>query len=415
MARFLTAVFLGSALCAVGAIGAGASCKANGSSTFGNGHGADGTGASGTGGGFNTGGWNFGTGGGAGHTGQGGGCAGSSIQAQKIPLDMYVMLDQSGSMDSTVSGGGTAWAAVTGALGAFVQQPEAIGMGVGLQYFPLSTGGSCPAFCTADPDCGPCGPCFFGICLGAGSNDSCNAADYATPEVPIQTLPGPNDSVVSAILGSLQQHAPTTNTPTSAALEGAIDYAQAWGQQHADHVTIVVLATDGDPTECDTDLAHINAIAAAGAAGTPKILTFVIGVGTSLTALNGIAAAGGTGAAFLVDTGQNVNQQFLDALNVIQGQALGCNYTIPQPQQGELDYGKVNVRYTPDPLNAPGVFEDFLKVNGAAECPPSGGAWYYDDNQNPQQIILCAATCAMVAPNANGKIDIVLGCESIIQ
>src|SRR5205823_711503 len=137
----------------------------------------------------------------------------------------------------------------------------------------------------------------------------------------------------------------TTSTPTSAALQGAIDHATAWATAHTQDVVIALLATDGDPTECDTNLTNINAIAAKGANGTPKILTFVIGVGSSLGALNGVAQAGGTQSAFIVDTTQNVNQQFLDALNKIRGTALGCSYKIPIPSNGGTpDYGSVNVQ-----------------------------------------------------------------------
>ncbi len=347
-------------------------------------------------------------------TGVGGGCAGDSIKAEKIPLDMYIMLDQSGSMSDPVSGGGDKWGATTSAITAFVNQPQLVGLGVGIQYFGLPAGGmQCPSTCNADPDCGACGPCFVfpgipGICLGASGGDSCNASDYANPEVPIAELPG----VASAITASMANHSPTTSTPTSAALQGAVDYAKSWASSHPDHVVIAVLATDGDPTECDTNLANINAIAAAGVNGTPKILTFVIGVGPSLNALNGIAAAGGTGQAYIVDTNGNATQQFIDALNDIQGQVLGCNYTIPLPEAGTPDYATVNVQYTPGGGGEP---QTFPKVSGLADCPPGGDAWYYDNNAAPTQIVLCPDTCTKVSADTMGEVKIVLGCETIVN
>src|SRR5262249_54229158 len=158
-------------------------------------------------------------------------------------------------------------------------------------------------FCSSDAQCGAgCGPCVqpipgFGACAGFNpGGDSCNAADYARPEVEIAALPG----VASSIINSMSTHTPTTGTPTSAALQGAIDHAKAWSTAHANDAVAVIFATDGDPQECDTNLANIDAIAAAGFNGTPKIPTFVIGVGSSLSNLNGIAAAGGSMAAFLV-------------------------------------------------------------------------------------------------------------------
>ncbi len=352
--------------------------------------------------------------GGGGNTpngGVGGGCAGTSVTAEKIPLDMYIMLDQSGSMTDPVSGGGDKWTAVTSALDAFVQQPSAAGLGVGLQYFGLSAGGmTCPTMCTTDTDCGACGPCqnfgFFGICAGAAAGDSCTASDYATPEVEIAPLPG----VAQSIISSIAAHSPNTSTPTSAALQGAVDHAKAWQTSHPNHVVVAVLATDGDPSECDTDLGHINAIAAAGFSGTPKVRTFVVGVGSSLTALNGIAAAGGTSQAFIVDTNQNTNQQFLAALNAIQGTALSCSYQVPVPSMGTPDYGAVNVQYTPGGGGSPVVIPN---VPSAAQCPANGDAWYYDNPTSPTQIILCGSSCSKVGADTTGKIDIVLGCSTV--
>src|SRR5262249_37939780 len=154
------------------------------------------------------------------------------------------------------------------------------------------------AMCFTDADCGgsACGPCDAnaGLCVGAvTATDSCDAADYSVAEVPIQPLPG----VAQAITTAMGNHMPSTGTPTSAALQGAINYAQTWAAAHPSHLTVVAFATDGIPSGCDTDLGHIDAIAASGLSAMPSIKTFVIGVGSSLQALDGIAAAGGTTTA----------------------------------------------------------------------------------------------------------------------
>ncbi len=376
------------------------------------GDGANGDGGAGSG---QLGGGNGGALGGAGSGGAGtvGACAADSSKGQQRPLDIFVMLDQSLSMNEPVSGGGSKWTAVTGALTAFVQNPLS-GVAVGLQYFGQPRSASaCPTGCKADADCGPSGgPCAAGFCIGCVGGggfgaDSCNAADYAKPDVEIAALPG----VASAITTSIAAHKPSTSTPTSAALEGAVDHAKAWAASNSGHVVVALLATDGDPTECDVNLANIDAIAAAGAKGTPRVLTFVIGVGTSLNALNGIAQAGGTQSAFIVDTTKNVNQQFLDALNKIRGAAVGCHYRIPLPTNGTPDYTRVNVRYTPGggtPVLLP-------KVADATQCPASGDAWYYDDNTKPTDIVLCAGVCARVTADANGQIDVLTGCQSVVK
>lgn len=378
--------------CGVGSdIGEGGSGAGNSQSngTQGNGNGS-----------LNQGAGTFATGDGP-QTGVGGGCAGTSVKAEKIPLDMYIMLDQSSSM-SDPAGQGTKWTETSNALNAFVSQPEAAALGLGIQYFGLPAGGgSCPTACTVDADCGACAPCFFGFCLNA-VGDSCAAADYATPEVEIATN---NGAAISASIGA---HGPTTSTPTSAALQGAVDHAKAWAQTHPDHVVIALLATDGDPTECDTNLGNINAIAANAFGGTPSIRTFVIGIG-SIDALNGIAAAGGTGMAFITDQA-DTQMQFLAALNAIQGTALACSYLIPVPENGTPDFGSVNVQYTPGDGSPPEVIPN---VSDASQCPPTGNAWYYDNPAAPTQIILCDPTCATVSSDTMGSIDIVLGCATI--
>ncbi|MEO8551657.1 MAG: hypothetical protein ABI678_16890 [Kofleriaceae bacterium] len=339
-------------------------------------------------------------------------CATSVVKADKIPLDLYIMLDQSSSMSDSVSGGGTKWTTVTTALGTFVQQPGLDGVSVGIQYFGVPQGGAaCTALtCTTTADCGAaaCGPCLQGVCLGffSSSGDSCTAADYAMPAVEIAPLPG----VASSIVSSMSAHAPTTGTPTSAALQGAVDHAKTWKQAHPSDAVVAVFATDGDPSSCDTNLANIDAIAAAAFAGTPSVLTFVIGVGPSLTSLNGIAAAGGTTQAFLVDTGGNVDQQFLDAMNAIRHAALGCQYLIPTPTSGSPNFDEVNVVYQPMGMNA----QTFPKVPDEASCPASGNGWYYDNPASPTQIILCPASCTLVEGDETGEVDVTLGCDSVI-
>jgi uncharacterized protein YegL len=332
-------------------------------------------------------------------------CASMPHKAQAAPLDMYIMLDQSGSMQ------GTKWTQVTSGLKQFVQQPNLDGFAVGLQYFGVEPGGStsCPTTCTQSSDCGTGNLCFQNLCLclGGGGGDSCTASDYATPEVEIAPLPGASSTLVA----SINAHSPTTGTPTSAALQGAIDHASSWGTAHPGDVTVVVLATDGEPEECDTNLTNIDNIAATGVAGNPKILTFVIGVGSSLSNLNGIAAAGGTTSAFIVDTSGNIGQQFLDALNMIRGSVLGCRYTIPLPTSGNPDFAHVTVTYTP---SGGGATQTLTHVNDANGCT-GGQGWYYDDNASPTQIVLCQTTCGTVSADKAGEVDIDTPCSVVVN
>jgi hypothetical protein len=294
---------------------------------------------------------------------------------------------------------------VTDALKAYINAPSSVGVEVGIGYFGVPAGGgpSCPSAC--GPACDACfGTCLLGIsCLPAGGGNSCNLADYSVPAVPIAGLPGN----ANALIQSLNATMPGGGTPTSISLEGGITVARAYAVAHPDRKVVHVYATDGDPTECNTDFNYIYGVAAAGVSGTPSIQTYVIGVGPSLTALQGIAMAGGTGMPFLVDSGPNATQQFIDAMNTIQGNALTCTYSIPQPTPPDkFDPNLVNVLYTP----TGGTQQVIGHVDSLAKCPTGGMAWYYDNNATPTLINLCPDTCSKITVDLTGKINIVLGC-----
>jgi hypothetical protein len=340
-------------------------------------------------------------------SGGGGDCGGEAYTGEKQPLAMMIMLDKSGSMNDS-TGAGTKWQAVTTALQAYINAPTSAGVEVGIAYFGVPVGGgpACPTACGAQ--CIACGgTCLLGIqCLPAGGGgNSCNLADYSTPVVPIALLPGN----ATALINSINSVAPGGGTPTSISLEGGIVAARNYAMANPNKKVIHTYVTDGDPTECNTDFNAIYAIAAAGVNGTPSIQTYVIGVGPSLTALQGIAMAGGSGMPFLVDSSPQATQQFIDAMNTIQGNALTCTFTIPTPTSGTLDPTLVNVEYTPSGGGTP---QNIGHVDSQASCPAGGMAWYYDNNTTPTQIILCPDTCSVVTMDVTGSIRIVLGCPS---
>jgi hypothetical protein len=403
-------------------------------------------------------------------------CASATQKAQQVPLDLYFMIDSSGSMADTTANGQTKWAAVVGAMRAFLEDPQSAGLGVGVQYFPLvnasvpdscnangdcgSSGGACAVIttcsqptsgtvtpCASNADCrgqgtcvrlGACGPAnaplacappgpgsvctngytctaLAGYCNG---RDKCDVASYATPAVEVAPLPG----VAAAIEASLGQHMPDGLTPTSAALSGAISHAQALAAANPTHKVVVVLATDGEPDECTpSDIAGVAAIASAGRAGTPAISTYVIGVfapaeaADAQTNLSTLAAAGGTGQAFIINTSQNVSQAFVSALNSVRSSGLACQYTVPTPSTdaGHLDYFSVNVEYT----SGSNQTVTIGNVKDRASCSPTQGGWYYDVDPStgarPQTISICDTTCNELQSDPAGRVDILLGCQTV--
>jgi Mg-chelatase subunit ChlD len=385
-------------------------------------------------------------------------CAETVVRAEATPLDLHVMLDQSASMYGKTPSGVTKWDAVKQALTGFINHAQSEGIGVGIQYFPLRKSGV-PAVCTSNAECGTSGPCFLktcsasanfvpctadsqcrpGICvdLGECSNDlsyicrnvggtcggtiggpcvkkagfcvlegSCDLSQYTTPAVPIGLLPGN----AAALVTSINAQTPFGYTPTGPALQGAVNYARTFAQANPTHSVAIVLATDGLPTECTpTNINQIANIAAGAASGSPSIKTFVIGVFAATdtgaqTNLNAIASGGGTAPAYLVDSGGNVAQGFIDALNQIRGKTLGCEFQMPKPEAGVVDPTEVQVKYTP----SSGTVQVLPNVSGSGAC--SGDQWYYDNGANPTKITLCPALCTKVKAETNPQIDISLGC-----
>src|SRR4029077_15750876 len=107
-------------------------------------------------------------------------------------------------------------------------------------------------------------------------------------------------------------HKPVSNTPTAAALSGAINHALPWKDSHLNDEVVVVLVTDGQPNACGavSDVANVARVGWGTGAG---VRTFVVGitsVGTScgldpnppnVPDLNTVAAAGGTDKAVVID------------------------------------------------------------------------------------------------------------------
>lgn len=294
---------------ALGAVACGSTTKSSGVTGTGDGGGATGPGAAGTTAGPNLGdlGGSATSGGSSSSSGVDNQCAGTLQEAQRVPLDIYIMLDVSGSMLEPTEGDAnvTKWQAVSSALSAFVSDKASEGIGVGLQVFPIGDA-SAPTSCTDDKACGNYGPCLNRACwplingeltgclatsdcgltqtcvvLGECAADNtyvcnseatktcsdnrgmslgactvppsvcvsaadCRPATYATPAAPIATLPSSKDALLKVIQGSMPD--PNGLTPTGPALGGAIQASKTWATAHPDHQVVAVLATDGLPT-----------------------------------------------------------------------------------------------------------------------------------------------------------------------
>jgi len=105
--------------------------------------------------------------------------------------------------------------------------------------------------------------------------------------------------------------------------QGALQYAKNYAMAHPSEKVAVVLLTDNFPRICNTNTDvpdDLLPIAQTFATGTPKVLTYVVGIGDgiapnpTIAQLNQVAAAGGTGTAWLVNSQTDVT----NALNNIR-------------------------------------------------------------------------------------------------
>lgn len=301
------------------------------------------------------------------------GCATSSEEAKPLPLDLYIMLDKSGSMK------GPRWDAVKQALTDFVSLDGESVVSVGMQFFPLD------------------------------GSKTCSFEAYAQPEVPIALLPGNS----AAIVQKLGANTPTTGeTPTLPALQGAVAHAKQWSADHPEHTVAVVLATDGEPNLCASTIENTTKVAK-NALVDPRVPVFVVGVGEDLSALDGVAEAGGTSKAILVDgSGSETKAQFLEALNQIRKTAMSCELPLREPEEGTLDPGLVNVTIS---LGGSSEAEILTRLDAASSCAADGNGWYYDNPKAPQRLVLCEPACAKLKAKIGARVDVVFGCSSIIN
>ncbi|WP_235880166.1 vWA domain-containing protein [Polyangium aurulentum] len=293
----------------------------------------------------------------------------TSAEARRIPLDVIFLIDRSGSMS------GAKWNGTKAALTTFFNDPASAGIGVGMVYFPTQNG------------------------------DMCVATNYAALDVPIGLLP---DNAF-ALTNAIPYDALGWGTPMWSGLKGVLMAATAYQDAHPTHKVVVVLATDGNPSsECPPTAIDAVAEVADSALDYNGVRTYVIGVaGSTIANLDKIAAAGGTTAAY--DITKDINQ-FAAKMEEIRTEALGCDFEIPPPPNGQqLDPNRVNFTYTPKGVGSPKILP---RADDLADCNNLPG-WYYDSNTSPTKIILCPASCSPVQADTNAKVSVLFGCNSV--
>jgi hypothetical protein len=287
-------------------------------------------------------------------------CGNKSKTATKLPPDILIVLDRSGSMSwgihgtdgtsCTPDGGGfgmadcganSRWALVTPAIAQVLSETDTE-VNWGLKFFP-ETGG------------------------GVGAN-TCTIGNTAT--VPIG--PGRAAEIQAAIMASTGPSGGVmggSGTPTRSAAMGATAYMQTLTDPNP---KFILLATDGAPTcpasggmmatGADDSAAAIDAVAATKAAGFP---TFVVGIattGTTDTTLSSMAVAGGLPRAGTPSYYQvSSTADLAAAIRTLIGVAGTCTFQIgpPPTDDGTTSLDKIDVTGDGKPIP-----HDPTKTNG---------------------------------------------------
>lgn len=223
--------------------------------------------------------------------------------AAKCP-NVHIVLDRSGSMVSTMMGGGTRWSAATSTINKLVGIADPLRAAkIGLSIFP-STG--CGTELSVRPD-------------------------YSTK------------ALIAAAMAALM---PSGSTPSGSAIRDAAALTEL---KDGTRKQYIVLLTDGSPGcggEPDTVTGTVNQIAMARSAS-PSIATFVLGVGDGLStseqaALGQMADAGGYPEATLLryykgTTTAELESSLTKIMFIIQGENSGCVDPPPADMAAPMD------------------------------------------------------------------------------
>jgi len=270
-------------------------------------------------------------------------CAMVQQPLAKLPPDILIILDASGSMNNDISdtscgnngcGATSKWAQMIPAINMVVSQTETT-VNWGLKFF-------------ADTDA----TCGVGnnVAVRIGANNASNVA--------------------TQIMGRTSANGGVTNgsrTPTRSAMNAGAAYMHGLTDQNP---RFILLATDGLPncqpgatdSAADDSAGAVMAVTDAASMGVP---TFVVGVatggmGTADTTLSNMAKAGGYPRAG-TPSYYNVSStaEFVSVLQTLVGVAGSCTFTVPDPPNSDTDRSHIGVlvdgkELTRDPNHANG-------------------------------------------------------------
>lgn len=275
------------------------------------------------------------------------------------PVDLLFVVDRSTAMSQGPFGdSATRLEAVRRGFEAFLDLPDVRGARVGLITFPKAA-------------------------------VACDAESYGTPDVPIQALSTAAPKLQAALAAPPPGPEAREALP---ALSGAHAYAEQWAaSEGAGRTVLTVLITASEPVTCDPSRSVDEALLffAARARESPRVRTFVLGLGEELGALDSLALAGDTTRVLGIrDCEGSVGVS--SALHAVARTDLAC----------ELGDGVVEGS-EPDQF---AIMRDSSAANAAQRIPQqliaddcdrsSSGGWYWQSIGGLLYMTLCPCTCA---------------------
>ena len=329
------------------------------------------------------------------------------------------------------TGNRTKWDLSLLALTNFLRDASSAGINVGVQFFPLvaqcidgvcetptvppSPGPPCSAVpCPIGMSCRPFNPAAPPrVC--PGNPPSCEVAEYQKLAATFDPLPAAGPRLETLIAAKNPRMAVTSGTPTGPAILGALEQLRSYVAANPGHRGALVVITDGPPTVCDRAIENIVRPLSDARAASPPIATYMIGVFTPQDMATGagdivgrLAMAGGT-APFVIRANDNLSAALGEAFNQIRALAVPCEFSIPAPGQGMIDFNRSGVRVTTPTRN-----EELSYVAAASSCDPKNGGWHYDTDPatgQPTRVILCEASCSGFTREASAKFELRFGCK----
>jgi len=295
-------------------------------------------------------------------------CGLTKFMVERMPADILLLLDRSGSMRERPSGSTattTKWELVVPALSGVITATDA-GIAWAYKSFPEGTGTAC-------------------------------ASGSVSPAIDVEMAPANAAKVNDAIMATTPDG---NGTPTGDAIKAAATYLMGLndGARHS-----ILLATDGEPS-CPTgsSAAATYAIQAVTDAATAGISTFVVGIATSnkssTATLNQLADAGGSPVKstdpaaphyYLASTSDDL----IKSLQTITGKVASCDFTFKMPP--------------PVPDNIA------VDVEGVRLPKSDTDGWSYMDS-GFHGIRINGAACEKLQKAAVGAVQITFGCPDVV-